>query len=224
MPQPPASLPTHCLDGGAAMKKFLIGAAAGAVLLAAGNAFAGAIPYPNSGVENPITYTFTATSTGNVTVYFAGSGASYDEQIGLLVNGVDTGVLGLDDHSSNIGDSFSFGSVNAGDILVFYDKIFDTGDTWFTTKSMNSDGSNHVYSTAAAAGDAYFGSPAGIYVGFEDLQLSESDLNYYDDTFVFTNVSAIGTPEPGVWAMMFLGLAGVGASLRRRNSMLATAR
>ena len=205
------------------MKKFLIGAAVGAVLFASGSAFAAAIPYPNAGTANPITYTLTATSTGNVSVYFAGSGASYDEQIGLLVNVVDTGFLALDDHSSSVGDSFSFGTVNAGDSLVFYDKVYDNGQTWYTTPAMNSDGGNHVYIAPAAAGDAYLGSPAGVYVGFEDLIFPDSDYNYYDDTFVFTNVSASGAPEPGVWAMMILGLAGIGLSLRRRNSVLATA-
>ena len=33
---------------------------------------ADAIPYPSSGIVNPVTYTFTAAANGNITAYFAG--------------------------------------------------------------------------------------------------------------------------------------------------------
>ena len=48
------------------------------------------IPYPLSGTPNPVTYTFTAAATGDVIAYFAGSGAAYDEELGMLDNGVLT--------------------------------------------------------------------------------------------------------------------------------------
>jgi hypothetical protein len=54
------------------------------------DAYADAIPYPNVGTPNPAIYTFTATSTGDIVAYFAaGSTAAYDNQLGLLVNGVE---------------------------------------------------------------------------------------------------------------------------------------
>ncbi len=34
---------------------------------------ASAIPYPNTGTENPASYSFTATNTGDITGYFAGA-------------------------------------------------------------------------------------------------------------------------------------------------------
>src|SRR6185312_12756929 len=45
---------------------------------------AGVIPYPDAHTPNPITYTFTAAATGDVTAYFAGTAAQYSEQLGML--------------------------------------------------------------------------------------------------------------------------------------------
>src|SRR5689334_22279966 len=87
---------------------------------AAGRARAGLIPSPTPGPYNPVSITFTATANGDVIGYFGGSGASFENQVGLLVNGVLTSAgYGLDDHSTAIGASFDFGPVNAGDTLVF---------------------------------------------------------------------------------------------------------
>ncbi len=166
----------------------------------AGTAFA-QIPYPNSGTPNPVTYVFTAAATGDVVGYFGGSGAGYTEEVGLLDNGVLTpSGLGLNDHSSAVGDSFDFGHVTAGDTLVFEDYIFDNSAAVYSDPSMNIaydsiDGGgsvpnhNHVYSVAASANEVYAGSPAGTYVAFEDLPFPNSDYNYFDDTFVFTDVA-----------------------------------
>jgi hypothetical protein len=184
-----------------------------AMVVCAGAASAGSIPYPNPGTPNPVIYTFTAATTGDITAYFAGSGASFDEEVGLLVNGVQQGPVGLDDHTSYIGEALDFGTVAAGSTLVFFDEVFTTGNTWYSDPSLNTDGGNHVYSTSATAGQVYAGSPAGTYVGFEDQEFPNSDYNYYDDTFVFTNTSTV-VPEPATWAMMLAGFFGLGAVLR----------
>jgi hypothetical protein len=191
----------------------------------AGIAIAGPIPYPGKGSVNPTTYTFTATATGDLVGYFAGSGASLDEQVGLLDNGVLTsGGFGLDDHSTAVGASFDFGSVKAGDTLVFVDLISGGGSV-YSDPSLNvpydafgTVNNNHIYSTNALANQAFAGSVAGTYVGFEDLSFPGSDFNYFDDTFVFTNVSTTthGVPD----GVSTLGLLGVGIAallvLRRR--------
>ena len=66
------------------MRKEIIAAAIGLALAGAtGAAQAGTIPYPNSGVPNPTTYTFTAANTGPITAYFAGSSAGFEEVVGL---------------------------------------------------------------------------------------------------------------------------------------------
>ncbi len=188
---------------------------------AAGSAFADAIPYPTPGTPNPTTYTFTAASSGDITAYFMGTGASYTEQLGLLVNGVDTGKLGLDNHSTSVGTSFDFGSVTAGDVLTFYMHVNDSGATWYSDATLNTDGANHVYSTGYSGGVASI--PPGTYVGFEDLSAvpaGNSDFNYFDETFVFTNVatSTPSVPEPGNTALLLAGLGLVGVVARRRRA------
>ncbi len=219
----PASLvPTHCAKYAA-----LVLLVAGSALVAA----ADPIPYPDVGSPNPVTYSFTAAATGDIVAYFAGSGAGYDEQLGLLDNGVLTAAgFGLDDHSSSVGQSFDLGPVTAGDTLIFVVDVTNPNLGWiYSDPSMNTsydlDGSvghNHVYSTAYTATSPLLdGIPVGTYVAFEDLQFPDSDFNYFDETYVFTNVATVthGLPD----AASTLGLLGVGlaALLLVRRRLLA---
>ena len=198
-----------------------------------------AIPYPHSGTYNNATYSFTASATGDVIAYFAGSGAGYDNQLGLLVNGVAQGGFGLDDHTTTIGTAYDFGSVTAGDSLVFVLKNITLGKDAYSLPALNgsydngpatgtTDGHNHIYSTSytdSAASPANLVAaliPAGTYVAFEDLPFPGSDYNYFDESFVFTNVSA-SVPEPGAWAMMLLGFGGLGAMMRSRRQQAVSA-
>jgi hypothetical protein len=193
---------------------------AAAALFAATTASAVALPtYPTPGSENPVTYNFTAASTGDITAYFAGSTAAYTENLGLTINGVATGITGLVNHSSAYGDMLVLGHANAGDVLVFFTTVFTTGDTFYSDKSLNSDGVNHVYATGFG-GDGVI--PAGTYVAFEDLN-GGGDFNYHDETFVFTNVAGGGgtVPEPASWALMITGFGLVGMVLRRRQAAFA---
>jgi hypothetical protein len=189
-------------------------------------ASAGTIPYQNVGTENPVTYTLTAATSGDIVAYFAGSAASYDEEVTLSINGVATGVYGLDNQTSAVGTTVDFGYATAGSTLVFYDDVLTTGDVWSSDVSENSDGANHIYSTYVTAGEVYPGSPAGVYVAFEDLPASTSDFNYFDDTFIFTNVAVTSAvPEPSTWAMFVVGFAGLGAAAfsRTRKTRAASA-
>jgi hypothetical protein len=199
-----------------------MGSVFAAALSATSASQAGPIPYPNVGTPNPVTYTFTAPVDGTITAYFAGSTASYDEQVGLLVNGVSTGVVGLDDHSSMLGQSLNLTplGVHAGDVLTFVDYVYTSGNTWYSNPALNVDMGNHVYSTDAVANQVYSGSPAGTYVAFEDLEFPHSDYNYFDDTFIFTDngLPIVGAPGPmpgaGVAGLAVLALYGA-ARLRR---------
>jgi hypothetical protein len=188
------------------------------------------IPYPDPGTPNPTTYVFTASATGEVEGYFAGTGAGFDEQVALIDNTTATlSSFGLDDHGSSIGDAFNFGPVNAGDSLTFVDQIETgggvdnptiSGDV-YSDPSLNGPwdgvaGDNHVYSQTASAGEVFSGSPAGTYVAFEDLPFPVSDFNYFDDTFVFTNVATNPVPDSAS-TLALLGGAMTGlAALRRR--------
>jgi len=186
------------------MKPSIAALALTGALGVAGIANAGPIPYPAAGVPNPITYTFTAAATGDITAYFYGSTAAYTNDLGMLVNGVSTGIEGLNNHTSPYGLALNLGSVTAGDTLVFVLNNLAPGGIgpWYSDQSMNSDGVNHVYSTDFA-GDSII--PAGVFVSFEDLP-GGGDYNYNDEDFVFTNVSINRVPEPSALALFGAGL------------------
>lgn len=179
-----------------------------------------AIPvYPNGGTENAELYSFTAAADGDLVAYFTGSTGSFENILGLIVNGTDLGLSSLNSHLSVEGDSYNFGPVSAGDALVFYISVNGGQYNWASDKSLNSDATNHVWSTAYAGGD--FSIPAGTFVTFEDLPGTGTDFNYEDLGFVFTNVDTVitpgGVPEPAAWAMMLAGFGVVGAAIRRRR-------
>ncbi len=192
---------------------------AGACAAVSANA---AIPtYGSPGVVNGASYSFTATATGDVIAYFAGSDAGYDSLLGLTVNGVDLGARVFPNHSTALGATYNFGTVTAGDALVFLLEIVAPPSgigTYYSKESLNPGGLQHVYSTGYAGGD--FGIPAGVYIGFEDI-LDLGDIDYNDHQFVFTNVGGL-VPEPGTWAMMIAGFGLVGAAMRRRQKVAVT--
>src|SRR3954471_22413231 len=128
-------------------QSFTFGAALAVLMIAAGPAPA-AIAYSDVGSENTETYSFTAASTGNLVAFFAGSNAAFENQIGLLVNGASTGLRGLNNHTSAIGQSFNFGHVEAGDVLTFVDYVTNYA-TWYSDPSLNGGNGNHIYSTTA---------------------------------------------------------------------------
>ena len=204
------------------LKKLLGASALWAALAFAGHASAGVIPYPNPGTVNPAVYTFTAQNTGDIDAFFVGSSASLEENIGLYVNGVSTGVTGLNNHTSSQGDMVDLGFAHAGDILTFVMYIPPASGSplpapvWSSDPTQNSDGLQHIYSTDVFAGQAYAGSPAGTYVGWEDLPKGSSDEDYNDDQYVFVNVSTT-VPEASTWVMMMAGFGALAFAAFRRT-------
>ncbi|HVJ52712.1 MAG TPA: PEP-CTERM sorting domain-containing protein [Aliidongia sp.] len=202
------------------------------VALAVGAARADTIRYQNGGTPNTIAYSFTAQSTGDVIAYFAGSTAGYEESLGLMDNGVLTSAgFGLDDHTASIGQSFDLGHVTAGDKLTFVLDITSPSLGYvYSDPTMNAayDGSidtggyDHIYSAAYKTPTPSLpGVPAGTYVAFEDLPFSTANFDYFDETFVVTNVATnapakTAVPEAGTVALIGAGL-GVMALLRRRK-------
>ena len=196
---------------------------AATVALGSATAAQAALPvYGSPGSVNAADYSFTAVADGDIVAYFAGHSAGFTNWLRLEVNGVDTGLEGLNNQVTPLGTSFNFGAVNAGDSLVFKIRVASTGDYFYSQRSLNADGITHVFSADYSGGD--WGIPAGVYVGFEDIN-GGGDLDYDDLRFVFTNVGGgeVGVPEPTTWAMLIAGFGLVGFAARRRRAGAATA-
>ena len=95
------------------------------------------IPYPSAGTPNADNYTFTATDTGNISLLSLARMQVTPTLFVLLVNGIPTGIIGLNNHTSNIGDRVVFGSVNAGDTLTFLLIDANTSSTWYSNRDLN---------------------------------------------------------------------------------------
>lgn len=125
--------------------------------------------YNNIGTINPDTYTFVAQKTGTINAYFAGSGAAYNEILGLEINGVNTGNWGLENKNSAIGQEMSW-NVQAGQVLTFVDFIWGWNPVQFNQQgqptdgmytvssnaSQNLDGNNHVYANNFVSANATY--------------------------------------------------------------------
>ena len=188
--------------------------------------------YKNVGQYNPLSYTFTAASTGDLQGYFVSKGnAVYDDNVGVMDNGVMLASgFGLNNQADDVGGKFDFGEVHKGDNLVFVLQNLTLGKDAYSDSSMNASydrgkdilGHNHIYSQSYSGG-IYNGVtlPALTYVAFEDMTIPKSDFNYNDDSFVFTDVATIAAvPEPSAWALMILGIGGLGLMMRRAKRSL----
>jgi hypothetical protein len=202
-----------------AIPSFVKACAVGVAMSVSAFASAAPVPYSNQGTENVVEYTFTAATTGDIVAYFVGKGgADYTNTLRVYINGVDSGFSGLVNQSSAYGESLNFGTANAGDTIVFAIDVDNIGKTWYSDKSQNIDGVNHVYA-AAYEGDELI--PVGTYVAFEDLKGYDfpQDFNYLDEQFVIANVT-FGSPEVPVPAAAWLfgsGLLGLAGVARRRR-------
>lgn len=202
-----------------------------AVMLGASfSVMATTIPYPDPGTIASA-QNFVATSSGDVTAYFYGSHAGYDEQLGLFVNGQQVGTWSLDDHTSSYGQMVDFGHVAAGSTLVFAIDVAATKTIVYSDPTLNGDHDNHAYATAFT-GQTNNGVtiPTGTYIGFEDELAPKSDFNYTDEQFVLGDTTATPlspqpialSPEPNSITSILLGIAcvGIGSFGRRKKQAL----
>jgi len=175
------------------------------------------IPYPNVGFQAP-TVALTATATGPIDGFFYGASAA-DLDLVEMCDLTASTCSGYElPNTSAIGTEVDFGSVTAGDTIIFNSENTSTSDTILSSDpSMSADGINHAYITpyTATGITAIAGIPPGTFVGMEDLSLSQgTDLDYNDDQFVFTNVGA-QVPEPSL-LIVCIGLVGLLPVARRK--------
>ena len=135
-------------------------------LTSAAFAYADAIPYPEPGVPTSAV-TLTATASGAVQGYFVGESAGDLDTVALL--DLTTGVTSayfFPNQTTTSGATASFGSVTAGDKLVFL--LFNqTLNTTLRSDRNNADGFAHGYITPFSGGSLQGTSfPVGVLCGF----------------------------------------------------------
>lgn len=186
-------------------------AAATLALGATGSALADP-SYPHVGTINPVSYTFEAATTGDVTAYFLGSSAGDTDLVYWQVGNGTINTAGFDNHTSTRGATIDLGDLTAGEAVTFYMYNEATHQTYSTDTSLNPDGISHVYSTVFD-GDGDI--PKGLFIAFEDLPKGGSDYDYNDVAFSASNIKAV--PEPANLALLMGGLGLVGFMARRRR-------
>ena len=198
------------------------------------------IPYPTPGVVAPANV-FSGMG-GDVIAYYYGSTAAYSSNLAMYVNGVlSSAGWVFPNHDTAPGTSINLGFAGVGDTIVFALQVFGFNPvvldpapnphyigsaiyTLYSDPALNAiDGLNHVYTTAypGMGNPLVPGIPAGTYVAFEDLigLPPDSDLNYNDHDFVFTNIHASDTPEPTSMALLgtIVLAGGVGYRLSKKK-------
>jgi hypothetical protein len=106
--------------------------------------------------------------------------------------------------SDGTGANNSF-ALNPAAEFGFYLGVPNTGNTYFTDKSLNLGNEIHAAIFQVDTSNTYI-------LGFEDLRLANSDKDY-QDMIVKVNISAV--PEPSIMLLFGSGLAGLGLFRKR---------
>ena len=188
------------------------------------------MPYGNVGYAAP-ELALAATVTGNIEATYTGGDAGGQDYIRLV--DLTTGVVNsftADNYEAVLGETFDLGSVTKGDKLRldllnlgFSGENYTQVGILTSMSGYSADMISHVYAYNFSNGtvNTVFFAGENTYVGFEDLPLGNSDLDYNDTTFVLTDVSAMATPEPGSLLLLGSGLAAMSGILKRRITQAA---
>src|SRR3984885_16100321 len=194
---------------------------------------AGTIPtvitYPSVGTINSKTYTFTATSIGQVDAYFVGSSASdTDEMYTSFGGGAFTASSPVTDNTGvTDGEMFDLGNATSvGEILTFELINSNTGTHLFSSPGSNPDGDQHVWSSVCSGSSSSVGGcgdsgrSAGVFLAWGGLTRAQSRARDYNGLeVVLTNVALTTTPLPATFPLFAtgLGLTGLFGWRRKRK-------
>jgi len=164
------------------------------------------VPYPDAGTQiaNADAELVYASGGDVVATYYHGiTSGNHDV---LYLNGVQI----FDNKVNTTGNTFDLGTIAAGTLLDFTMEDFTVVNTWnMGSGTGNSDGAVHAYVVDN------FPSSGNVFIGWEDWPKGESDFNYNDLTFTFSNIAAAPVPEPTTLALA--GLGGLGLLLFRHR-------
>ena len=111
----------------------------------------------------------------------------------------------------------TFGGCTTGSTVDYY-KYYDTGNTLFGTGTLLT---HRGTFTASPGSDSFSGSQGGIFISglASGYSLTEEVVihNVAAESETFTATDVI-VPEPSTFAMLFLGLAGLGTVVRRKQA------
>jgi hypothetical protein len=107
------------------------------------------------------------------------------------------------------GFGFFFGASDLVWTLTAYDNKNKVLDTLQIAPTVNSNAGNFYGIVAPGIARATLTTTSADYVGIDDFRTSTAPVG--------------GVPEPASWAMMILGFGAVGALMRRRSPLVATA-
>ena len=151
---------------------------------------------------------------------FPGRRAHFIEVLGMTVNGIPTGITGLNDQLSHIGDSLVLANnVHAGDKIVFFDQISpqNGGDIWYSEpcieRGRRTARLRHALrqQQPPACRRDTFRCVRGVRRSDKDLSKGHGapNFDYLDETFVATNVAINATPLPPALPLFATGLGGL---------------
>jgi hypothetical protein len=158
--------------------------------------FAGGSPAPGTGI-------YTGSSNG-VTAAPPGDGTAYASVLGPDGTATLTFSAGV----KNI--SFFMGSPDQYNAITFYDAGNNPLGTFNGTE----------FTGPPANGDQGLGER--ITFNFNGAAVTKATFGSSQNSFEFDRVGA-AVPEPTSWALMILGFGGIGAAIRSRRRLLATA-